>query len=49
MFEKEKEAIQRLDEAPESFKKHTLPLARIKKIMKSDDDVKVAMLVANLR
>lgn len=33
--------IKQMKERPEAFKQHTLPLARIKKIMKSDEDVKV--------
>lgn len=33
--------IKEMKERPEAFKQHTLPLARIKKIMKSDEDVKV--------
>lgn len=35
------EEIKSMKERPEAFKQHTLPLARIKKIMKSDEDVKV--------
>ena len=41
-FKAHKKEINDLDEKPESFKNHMLPLARIKKIMKSDEDVKVA-------
>jgi hypothetical protein len=41
-FRKCKEEIDALPTKPEAFKAHQLPLARIKKIMKSDEDVKVA-------
>jgi len=41
-FKEEKELVEKLEPMPEKFKDHTLPLARIKKIMKSDEDVKVA-------
>jgi hypothetical protein len=41
IFESMTEELQLLDDNPENFKKHSLPLARIKKIMKSDGDVKV--------
>ena len=30
---------------PDSFKEHALPLARIKKIMKLDEEVKVILLL----
>ena len=30
-----------IDEDPDIFKNHVLPLARVKKIMKSDEDVRV--------
>ena len=36
--------INNLEPTPESFKSHALPLARIKKIMKLDDTVKVYKL-----
>ena len=36
--------IKGMKERPEDFKQHKLPLARIKKIMKSDEDVKVSNL-----
>lgn len=35
--------MEKLEPVPEKFKDHTLPLARIKKIMKSDEDVKVGL------
>ena len=41
MFRKHKKEIDDLEEKPECFKNHMIPLARIKKIMKSDEDVKV--------
>ena len=41
-FKEERELVEKLEAMPEKFKDHTLPLARIKKIMKSDEDVKVA-------
>jgi nuclear transcription factor Y gamma len=41
-FKQHKKEIDELQTKPESFKTHQLPLARIKKIMKSDEDVKVA-------
>lgn len=40
-FNDEKGKIEGLDNKPEYFKGHKLPLARIKKIMKADEDVKV--------
>jgi hypothetical protein len=40
-FETALEEIKQMKERPEAFKQHQLPLARIKKIMKSDEDVKV--------
>lgn len=40
-FRQHKKEIDEMEEKPESFKNHMLPLARIKKIMKSDEDVKV--------
>jgi nuclear transcription factor Y gamma len=42
MFAKMKKEIELIEEKPENFKQHQLPLARIKKIMKSDEDVKVS-------
>jgi len=33
--------IEKLDKNPEKFKTHSLPLARVKKIMKSDEDVRM--------
>lgn len=41
-FRQHKKEIDLLPTKPEAFKTHQLPLARIKKIMKSDEDVKVA-------
>ena len=43
-FEEEKKKVDLLEEKPENFKEHLLPLARIKKIMKSDEDVKVCQV-----
>ena len=40
-FESIKEEIMNLKNEPENFKEHALPLARIKKIMKLDDEVKM--------
>lgn len=37
--------IKEMKERPEAFKQHNLPLARIKKIMKSDEDVKVSSII----
>jgi nuclear transcription factor Y gamma len=36
-----KNDIEKLDKNPEKFKTHSLPLARVKKIMKSDEDVRM--------
>jgi nuclear transcription factor Y gamma len=35
--------MQEVDESNIDFKNHSLPLARIKKIMKSDEDVRVSL------
>ena len=40
-FKKELQDVNAIQEKPEQFKNHQLPLARIKKIMKSDEDVKM--------
>ena len=40
-FTEIKEKIQKLPSDPETFKDHALPLARIKKIMKLDDEVQM--------
>jgi len=36
-----KEEVEKMEKNPEKFKTHQLPLARIKKIMKSDEDVRM--------
>jgi len=36
-----KDEIEKMDKNPEKFKTHQLPLARVKKIMKSDEDVRM--------
>jgi len=36
-----KDEIDKMDKNPEKFKTHQLPLARVKKIMKSDEDVRM--------
>ena len=43
IFNKIKNDITNLSNDSKNFKEHALPLARIKKIMKLDDDVKVSV------
>ena len=43
-----KEEITNLNPIAENFKDHALPLARIKRIMKLDDEVKVITIIISI-